>query len=157
MSMRILSVQIDRMIDDSPDLSYLGKYSNEPGPDDRTIDRQERGDMRRNEFRYFIAALSGDETGNPESVLQDYNRMESYNRGEWSCYGIAAVARVQLSSDTVQRITSGGLWGIESDSDDSYFAGVNEEQLAELRTELLALGFTEGEVSVCDVESVAGC
>lgn len=46
------------------------------------------------------------------------------------------------SYGTVQRIRSPGLWGIESDSDKSYFQEVATEQLAELRGILAEMGFT---------------
>src|SRR5688500_10376303 len=71
---RILSVSFVREPEALPDLSHFGEYSDVPGDDDKTIDRQERGDQWRNEHRYFIAALSGENTGNPESVEQDYQR-----------------------------------------------------------------------------------
>jgi hypothetical protein len=144
---KILSVELRREVDSSPDNSHLGEYSDRPGPDDRTIDRQERGDMGRDEFRYFIAAVSGEDTGNPDSVEQDYQRMESLNRGDWFSFGVSAVAEVQLTpGGVIQKIRSGGLWGIESDSDKSYFAEVESEQLAELRGELEQLGFKPGAI-----------
>ncbi len=139
---RILSIKLRRETDTDPDLSHLGEYSNSPGPDDRTIDRQERGDCGRNEYRYFVASMSGEETGNPESVEQDYQRMEDYNRCGWCSVGVWVEATVQFSpGGPTQKIRSGGLWGIESDSDDSYFSEVQGEQLAELREQLKAAGF----------------
>ena len=41
---------------------------------------------------------------------------------------------------------TGGLWGSESDSDASYFAEVEQEQLDELAKELTALGFTKRQI-----------
>jgi hypothetical protein len=45
--------------------------------------------------------------------------------------------------NTCQTITSGGLYGIESDSDADYFAEVEQEQLAELRGQLHVIGFSK--------------
>ena len=42
----LVSVKIRHEIDPDPDLSHLGRYSNEPGPEDRTIDCTNRGKLR---------------------------------------------------------------------------------------------------------------
>lgn len=139
---RILEVKIERCIDDSPDASFLGEYSSNPGPADKTIDRRAAGDWERGTFQYFIAALSGEESGNPESVKQDYERMEALNKGDWCFIGIKAKAAVKLTeSDLTQTLHSGGLWGIESDAGEDYLTEEEENQLAELRQELKAVGF----------------
>jgi hypothetical protein len=49
---------------------------------------------------------------------------------------------VQTGSDVVQRITSGGLWGIESDSGKDHFESTAREELAQLKDELVGLGFS---------------
>lgn len=134
---RINSVTINRMVDDNPDTSYLGEYSNLSDSGD-AIDRKERGDMLRNEYRYFNPT-------NPEYVEQDYERMESLNRGGWCYLGIQAQAEV-IVNGTIQRITSGGLWGIESDSGSDYFEEVAAEQCEELRDTLAELGFTKRQI-----------
>jgi len=143
---RIVSVTIRREVDDSPDLSFIGEYGRHPeGP--CAIDRQERGDMGRNEHRYFNPAMTGEETGNPDSPEQDYKRMEDYNRGEWCMMGVFATADVVLTGNVVQKVRSGGLWGIESDSDEGYFTEIADEQMSELRDELKAVGFTGREIT----------
>ena len=73
MAKRILSVKVEWKHDESPDYSHLGEYSNHEGPD--SIDRKERGDMGRHEYRYFIPGMTAEQTGNPESPEQDYQRM----------------------------------------------------------------------------------
>jgi hypothetical protein len=87
-------------------------------------------------------------------VVQDYARMESLNNQQWCYLGIRADASIQLAAPigvyansgkpvyTTQEITSGGLWGIESDSGADYFAEVEQEQLHELRGQLHAIGFS---------------
>lgn len=118
--------------DDCPDLSFLGKYSDTPA--EHHIDRKERGDMGRNEFRYFNAGC-----GDPEYIEQDYRRMEAYNAGEWHMIGI--YARVELNiNGTIQTIRSGGLYGIESDSGVDYLTEIYQEQCAELVEILESMG-----------------
>jgi hypothetical protein len=221
---RILSVSIKRMIDDSPDTSWLGEYSSKC-ESQFTIDRAhsedciendtpqkeqmeriadaiendrpvceehtqfveetcavcleekayteamdtirelaecdcgERGDMSRNEFRYFNPSFNyiDTKTDRPgdgltieevrKYVRQDYERMERLNRGDWCFLGIRAEARVQTVSDVWQEITSGGLWGVESDSDRKYLESVEKDELANLRTELKAIGFSARAIS----------
>ncbi len=145
----IRSLKVYRMIDIDPDLSYLGMYGNSAttprliGNSAATpIDRQERGDMQRGECRYFYPAMTGEETGNPESPEQDYQRCEDYNRGGWCMIGIQASAEVVVDG-VIQDINSGGLWGIESDSDDSYLRSVAHEQLSELKSILESLGIED--------------
>ncbi len=214
---RILSVTIRRMVDDSPDTSWLGEYSskctsefsidrahaedcpvnNKPveaieklehvifhiqterriaGDDpqsteweslDESIDAlialqdelaecncDERGDMERGQYRYFNPSFNYvTKTDDPADgltsedvrnyVRQDYERMERLNRGDWCFIGIRAEAQVQTGSDVVQKITSGGLYGIESDSGKEHFEETIHEELANLKTELLALGFSK--------------
>jgi len=110
----------------------------------------ECGDMERGELRYFNANVENYKGETPEQIRQyvryDYERMERLNRGDWCYVGIRAEAEILVPSDGVslaQEITSGGLWGIESDSDESYFAEVGAEELAELRTQLSGIGFSK--------------
>jgi hypothetical protein len=207
---RILSVTIRRMIDESPDTSWLGQYSNRPEtefaidrahsevcaslnprndeglewldriqsaisdnlPDVRelqphgnyylqeeidAIDSLDEcraamecdcsgGGMGRGELRYFNGPVENYKGESPEDIRkcirQDYDRMESLNRGDWCFIGLRAEAEVQTGSDVVQRITSGGLWGIESDSGREHLEDTQREELAQLKTELVGLGFS---------------
>lgn len=110
-------------------------------------DTPERG----REYRYFNPPADNYKGIEDEEVrkycLQDYHRMRDLNRGEWYYIGIRAGAQVQLNGDLVQIIRSGGLWGIESDSDPSDFRSVEGEQLDELRDQLHAIGFSKRAVS----------
>lgn len=76
-----------------------------------------------------------------EYVAQDYKRMEDLNTGYWEFIGIKAEAHVVIN-DVVQEITSGGLWGIESDAPDE-FESIEAEELSSLREQLEALGFSK--------------
>lgn len=212
---RIHKITIKRMLDESPDTSWLGEYSDR-AKSNYTIDRKhthdcasqtynvtvegirtlkhaitylndtylhgkwpsdsiyvddctdagdilgetldaigecdcgESGDMERNQYRYFNPSRNYDNE-TPENVikytLQDYERMESLNRGNWCFIGIRVDAEYSVGESKGgylrQELTSGGLWGIESDSDKSYFAEVEREELAELQTQLENIGFSK--------------
>jgi hypothetical protein len=104
----------------------------------------ERGDADRNEYRYFNPYHERYKGENPADIRkycqQDYERMESLNRGNWCFIGIRADAEIVVDG-VRQDISSGGLWGIESDSDRAYLTEIDGEQLSELRDQLQALGF----------------
>ena len=108
-------------------------------------DCDERGDAERGEFRYFNGCVENYKGESPADirkyVRQDYERMERLNRGDWCFVGIRADAEILLpagDASIVQEITSGGLWGIESDSDKAYLGEIETEQLSELREQLRA-------------------
>lgn len=147
---RLVKLDILAETDPSPDLSWLGEYSNTPGPPDKTIDRQERGDMRRNEFRYFIAANSAAQTGNPESVLQDYKRMEELTYGSLSVYCVsvrAVIDSARVRSWFCFHLDSSTCGGIESDNGEEYIRQIGGEQIEDIRPELNDLGFTDDTIN----------
>jgi hypothetical protein len=246
-SKRILSVTIKRMIDDSPDTSWLGEYSNRPTseysidrahtedcasqtynpqtieakrilehvqqtigelqsaipqdvPHDQNCARRivsasectcsaseraiewdaledayneigelldgvsdcdcdEYGDMDRNEYRYFNPSFNYiDKDGHalPENtpdevrkyVAQDYERMESANRGDFCYLVVGAEARIQTHpSGPTQKISAGWVGGIESDQPQSEFDSLESECLADLKSELKAIGFSSRAIS----------
>ena len=87
-------------------------------------------------------------------------RWQQFQDGQFNFIGIMACAEVTKAfSATVtlaeykghggiaQSITSGGLWGIESDSDRSYLQEIEDEQLSELREQLRAFGFSQRAIS----------
>lgn len=121
------------------------------------------GHWNNREYRFFNGPVENYK-GEPDAdirkyVLQDYARMESLNAGNWCYISIRAEAVITVSiqtkqtktyvnySETVQKITSGGLWGIESDSDKSYLESVEQDELADLRTQLKARGFSTRAIS----------
>lgn len=119
------------------------------------------GDMRRNEFRYFNGPIQNYEGQSPEDIRkylrQDYERMEQLNAGDWFYIVIRAEAEVQVTGDTVQLITSGGLWGIESDNTADYLKSVEAEELSNLKSQLTALGFSKRAIATAfkSVEEVS--
>jgi hypothetical protein len=125
----------------------------------------ESGDMQRGQYRYFNPSFNYvDKNGKPSEgnapeeirkyVRQDYARMERLNAGDWYYIGIRAKAEILIPDGTLsgqvyitQTITSGGLWGTESDSDKSHLESIAKEELAALRTQLTALGFSKRAIS----------
>jgi hypothetical protein len=110
------------------------------------------GEMGRNEYRFFNANVENYKGESPADirkyVRQDYERMERLHRGDWGYISIRAEAEVCIPSGAgdagiVQEITSGGLYGIESDSDKDYLASIEGEELGELRKQLYTLGFSK--------------
>lgn len=93
---------------------------------------------RSSEYAFFNPSFNYvDENGHARSentpeevrkyVRQDYERMEGLNSGDWCFIRIRAEAQIGIpqgnphpktgQSYLLQKFTSGGLWGIESDSD----------------------------------------
>jgi hypothetical protein len=102
-------------------------------------------------FKFYNAPVHNYTGESPEDirtyVQQDFESMKSYNAGEWDYIGIRATCEVQLvPNGTIQRLSSGGLWGIESNAGD-YLAEIEQEQLSELRSQLKALGFSSRAIS----------
>lgn len=118
------TIELKKEIDPYPDLSWLGEYSNQPGPSAIT-----RVNATSNQYRYWNPAISLDEEfqswhrlgySKVDAWLKalewrdfTYNRMESYNRGDWVMMGITATARLGT-----MHCGESSLWGIESDSGD---------------------------------------
>lgn len=101
-------ITVDKIVivvepDESPDLSYLedeGRYSDVPPAQAAKYREQDRA------------------------------RLASYG-DSWYMLGIRAEARITIWSGGVgmtQKISSGGLWGIESDSGEKYFRQVAKEE-----------------------------
>jgi hypothetical protein len=98
---------------------------------------------RGREYRFFMPYAGGEKPGTDDYRkygLEDFKRMESYNRGHWHYLGIIAKAEIVSPQGVCQTIRSGGLWGVESDSGHEYLAEVEGEELAALKAELTALG-----------------
>ena len=114
-------------------------------------DERNAGEPERGHYRYFIPNAGGEPVGCSDwrtYAAQDYARAVALARGDWHFVGVIAKAEIRLTEGgPVQVVRSGGLWGVESDSGAEYFAEIEEEQLAELRAELCALGFGAWAVS----------
>lgn len=77
------------------------------------------------------------------------DRLRQYKDGQFSFIGIRAKAVYSVGGTpaVLQKITSGGLWGIESDSSDSYLTEVENEELLNLRSHLAEIGFSKRAIS----------
>ncbi len=137
--MNTLKFVVKQEIDECPDLSFYGEYTDHPKGADYdkylVIDREARGDKERNEYRYFVCThdlkdsrkflrehgySKHDAAMLPrEYSLQDYERMEDAQRGGWYMTGIVVtllVNGVEVAQDS--------LWGIESDLDKDHIEEV---------------------------------
>ena len=79
--------------------------------------------------------------GDPE----DQDRKEAYRRGDFSFVGVRAEAKIIVDGIS-QTITSGGLWGVESDAGDAYILEVAGEEYVDLRRILKTLGVPTSEL-----------
>lgn len=157
---RILSITVKQMADYDADTSFIGEFSRD-AETEFAIDHRERGGHGKDILQWFNPATV--ESFDPNAswipagtkdkkaywlkamrhnAEQDYARMLQLEQGEFSFIGIRAEAKVQLvPQGVIQDITSGGIWGVESDSGD-YLGELEKEQLSELRSELHAAGFS---------------
>lgn len=100
-------IKTEILPDDNPDLSWLGEFSNDPGPN--AIDHHATG-------RWLSRSFQGPRWFNPpndEYGQQDYERLRDYHIGYWSMVGVVVTA----SFEGIE-LGSASLWGIESDSED---------------------------------------
>jgi hypothetical protein len=70
------------------------------------------------------------------------DRYQQFQNGDFRFIGIQAEAEIVIDG-VCQTITSGGLWGVESDSDRSYLSEVEQEEVEQLKAILRSLGFSE--------------
>jgi hypothetical protein len=78
-------------------------------------------------------------------------RKEAYGRDWWmqGCVAKATVSRpCGQGNRRIETFTSGGLWGIESDSDQDYLSTVENDELADLREHLEAFGVKWDETKI---------
>lgn len=111
MKNKLFKVWADRIEDEYPDLSYLDQFED-------SNDSEER--------KYY---------------KRDQERKSEYG-AYWYMLGIVAYAEIgipilkpngEVSHYTIQKVSSGGLWGIESDSGEDYFESIEREELDSLR------------------------
>ena len=129
----VTEITIKRIVEEDPDLSFLGRYSNSPetkSKDEIAIDRLV--EMGSGEYRYFIAA----NVENRKQALENHARMNASNSNDWCMLGIKAKAEYVIPMGDygiIHRLDSGGLWGVESDSDKKYLHEIEDQELSQLR------------------------
>lgn len=85
-----------------------------------------------------------DEYGDASYLEQEgfEDRLAEYRSGAFGFLGVQAVCELYIPQGTcyiVNELRSPGLWGIETDSDDSYLAEVGAEEVTQLRDMLAEL------------------
>lgn len=161
---KIENIQVKAILDESPDTSDLGEYTDDLGPGviirdygefyekiptemERDFDGKFIGKAepelpsRGREFRGFIPYAGGEKIGTKEFYvygMQDYKRMEGLNKGDWNFVGVRAEAEISYKTSNgwrLENFTSGGLCGIESDAGE-YLNEVMKDELSDLKSHL---------------------
>ena len=96
----------------------------------------------------FALEIIPDDFFEPEDYLEKTDpRYLSFQKGDWYGVGIRATANifiVENETATIYRMTSPGLWGIESDSPREYYQQIFEDEKALLKSHLEKMhNFTE--------------
>ena len=84
------------------------------------------------------------DSGDPEYKDQDEDRREQYERGDFSFVGVRAETDVDIQG-VLQTLTSGGLWGVESDGK-VYIEEVAAEEYNDLRKILISIGVSTAQL-----------
>ena len=122
---RIDYIRVKWVIDESPDVSYLESTLSEDG---KTIISS---------CRYTQEELDKHPIRTRRYIREDMGRLEKFNSGELQSYGCIAEAEISypLTDDNrrIEWLTSGGVWGIESDTNREYREIIADEQLDDLK------------------------
>jgi hypothetical protein len=142
----VTKIVIKRTLEDQPDLSYLGDFTNDyekAEEGDIVIDRFPEGEPRGGEYRYFIAH----NVSNDKEARDNYARVMQFVSGQVGAYIISAEAYILVPDGRgnfmTQTISSGSIGGIDTDSDESYIKETEDEQIAELQSQLKAFGIKD--------------
>lgn len=144
---KINKIAIKRIPDYDADLSFLGTFDSEK-KSEFAIEHEPDDHRTHNWFNPGNAE-------NKKDAQKDYERMMEYERGSWRMIGIRAEAETALDIGAgnwkIDHLTSGGLWGIEDDSEEKYIKEVEDEQLEELKGYLLEYGFTQEQIDSAEI------
>lgn len=137
---KIKAITIKAIPDYDSDLSFLGTFGNEAG------EFAIKHNGERNSYPYFNA----DNVENMEQAQANYERIMKYDNGELQDYGVKAEAEILTSDDgrnwLINKVSSGGLWGLSSDGTVEEFEDEAENQKMELIDVLQEFGFTIQEI-----------
>ena len=137
MTKSIGKIVLKRMYDEDPDLSFL-----EQDYTDKDVTEEE----------------------NKKYQERDRQRLEAFRNEEWNMIGIKAEAIIHIDNGRwknskgesagwqIHKISSGGLWNIESDGSEEYFKEIEEQEIADLTDTLLEFGFSKSEIDNAPIE-----
>lgn len=136
---KVVKIEVKRIVDEDPDMSYLGTtpayHYGKNGSNWEHVSEEYMQKIIHNYGSIWNACMV--------YAKRDKERLDAYNRCVWEMIGIRAVATIHIPVDgntaKIQTIDSGGLFGIESDSDDSYIQDIGREQIAEVKNYLRIL------------------
>lgn len=151
----IEKIWIEHILDIDADTSFYGKFTNEL--DDGVIVREfdefwenlddeqkeDAENTRGREYKGFKPYAGGEKVGTKDYYkygLQDYERMEMLNKGDFYFIGIVANCKVKYpigqSSFRLENFSSSGIWGIESDSGENDLDEMGKNELENLKFHL---------------------
>lgn len=85
-----------------------------------------------------------DEAEREKYLEQDRERLAAYNRGDWYMTGVRVVAHVLVpiggTSFRIFDMASAGVFGVESDADESYLADIERDEKASLIDDIKTMG-----------------
>ena len=88
-----------------------------------------------------IVVMDDDE---PDTSFLEGERRKKYENGDFKFVGVGAEAEVVIEG-VIQTLTSGGLYGIESDSKE-YIQEVAQEEYEDLRKILISIGVSTSQL-----------
>ena len=152
MKRELVSIVAEKVAYHDPDLSWIGKYSSKPDKRHNTVKRYPNGSRsKEREFQYFISCNATTQ----QEAHKDHRRMNDYGN-EWCMVGVRVVATFRTVRECgyshEHRISSAGLWGIESDSNTSFFTQVANEEYSTLVSDLRAIGFSDAEIRAVEFD-----
>jgi len=126
------AVRVKWDVDEFPDLSWLETELSEDGKTIISSCRYDQKDLDEHPIRIR------------RYIKQDYRRLNSYG-DSWIMMGCVAEAEVKYKIGNtenyrVEVLSSGGLWGIESDSDDDHKTSIAWQELDDLKAHLEKFG-----------------
>jgi hypothetical protein len=131
----------------------LDKMSDTPPPRRRVVAAPARRPPA--ELRSIRVVVEHDPDPDISFLEQDEfdERLAAYKRGEFDFVGVRAEAEV-IVEGIVQTLTSGGLWGVESDSGEEYITEIAVEEYEQLRKVLKTIGVPTAQLPNADAEQV---
>jgi len=125
---RLDALRVKWDIDECPDLSWLETKLSEDGKRIMSSMRYEQDELNQHPIR------------TKRYIKQDHERLNSYG-DNWVMMGCIAEAETSYPLNNngdrrIERLTSGGLWGIESDSNDEHKTSIAWQELDDLKAHL---------------------